>query len=184
MPALAGVADGSCQPEKPAGKTQQLVYRCPLGITLQVGANLSPGDEPKDNIGEITDLDQQVEAGHEQQEDPGEQCSGNDEEPSDRPALPPAIPAPPTQHRSSHDYCRDACHNHDDPGHARSEPSKQRPQTVGHGFGGVRESVTAHRPVDPQRGVDERPCHSRVGRPALPVANPSNTSGHDTGHPT
>ncbi len=29
------------------------------------------------------------------------------------------------------------------------------PMSVGHGFGGVREPAPAHRPVDPQRGVDQ-----------------------------
>ncbi|HEX6383431.1 MAG TPA: hypothetical protein VF177_02065 [Anaerolineae bacterium] len=116
---------------------------------LQIGlAELGASEEAEDGIGDITELDQQVEGGHEQQEYPGEQCSGSYEERPERPA------SHPTQHRRSHRRRRNPCHHHDDPGHARSEPSKQRPHNVGHGFGGVRETAPAHRPVDPQRGVD------------------------------
>ena len=71
--------------------------------------------------------------------------------------------------------CRgDGGHHHDDPRHARSEPSNHRSHNVGPAFGAVRESAPAHPPVNTQRGVDLRRIPLPVvGRPALQVANPS-----------
>ncbi len=92
-----------------------------------------------------------------------------------RPERPASQPA---KHRRSHRRGGNPGEDHDGPGHARSEPRNQRPRPAGHNCGGEREPAAAHCPIESQRRVHERPCHRRVGRPTLPIACPSTTSGH------
>jgi hypothetical protein len=72
----------------------------------------------EDDSGDITDLDQQVEAGHKQEENIGEQYPGGDEERPER------LASHPTQHYRSQCRRRDPCQDYEDPGQARSEPPK------------------------------------------------------------
>ncbi len=71
--------------------------RRPLSQRRQVFlADASAPQEPNQDIRNITEQDQQIEGGHEQQENPGEECSGGYEERPERPAshYPRSIAAP------------------------------------------------------------------------------------------